>query len=57
MTNRLDEIRAALSAALPEGSNALHHEEVNRLAELRLAAELLRANVASKVFENSYRLN
>jgi len=45
MTNRLDEIREALLAALPEGGNALHHEEVNRLAELRLAAELLRAKL------------
>lgn len=42
MTNRLEEIREALLAALPEGGNALHHEEVNRLAELRLTAELLR---------------
>jgi hypothetical protein len=45
MTNRLGEIRAALLAALPEGGNALHSEEVSRLAELRLAAELLRAKL------------
>jgi hypothetical protein len=44
---RLTEIKAALLAALPEGANALHQEEVDRLAELRLAAELLRAKVIS----------
>jgi hypothetical protein len=39
---RLHEIKAALLAALPKGGNALHEEEIQRLAQLRLVAEGLR---------------